>query len=116
MADEFRKVYAREYGEAPGDLPVTLVSLKTTVRGLREQAGAAAEAEAAAGTPQPAATRPVRFDRWIDTPIYRRETLRFGHRFSGPAIVEQADTTAVIEPGMAARVDRYGNILVEMAS
>lgn len=116
MADEFRKVYAREYGEAPGDLPVTLVSLKTTVHGLREQAGAAAEAEAAADAPQPAATRPVRFDRWIDTPIYRRETLRFGHRFPGPAIIEQADTTAVIEPGMAARVDRYGNILVEMAS
>ena len=35
--------------------------------------------------------------------------------FVGPAIIEQADTTSVIEPGMTARVDAFHNILVEMA-
>ena len=34
---------------------------------------------------------------------------------TGPAIVEQPDTTTVIEPGMHARVDAYGNLLVEVA-
>ncbi len=33
----------------------------------------------------------------------------------GPAIVEQADTTTVIEPGMTGRIDAYDNILVELA-
>jgi N-methylhydantoinase A len=32
----------------------------------------------------------------------------------GPAIVEQPDTTIVIEPDMNGRVDAYGNILVEL--
>ena len=55
------------------------------------------------------------FGGWIDTPIYDRATLGPGSTFSGPAILEQADTTTVIEPGMAARVDPFGNVLVEMA-
>jgi N-methylhydantoinase A len=38
-----------------------------------------------------------------------------GARFAGPAIVEQADTTTVIEPAMQARVDAFYNLLVEMA-
>ena len=36
-------------------------------------------------------------------------------QFQGPAIIEQVDTTTVIEPDMVARVDAYQNILVEMA-
>ena len=32
----------------------------------------------------------------------------------GPAIVEQSDTTTVIEPGMTLRVDRHGNLMVRV--
>lgn len=46
------------------------------------------------------------------TPIYRRETLGPGATFQGPAIVEQSDTTVVVEPDMAARVDTYGNLVI----
>ena len=35
--------------------------------------------------------------------------------FTGPAVVEQSDCTTIIEPGMTARVDGYGNLLVETA-
>ncbi len=115
MAEAFRDVYTRENGEAPGDLPVTLVSLKTTVQGLRERGGdRPAPAEPQASVPVPDEHRQVYFAGWHETPIYRRENLQPGHFFSGPAIIEQADTTAVLEPGMAARVDGAGNILVEM--
>jgi hypothetical protein len=30
-------------------------------------------------------------------------------------VVEQSDTTTVIEPGMTARVDAWGNLIVELA-
>ncbi len=79
----------------------------------RRRAGPAVPAHATPATP--AGRRPVYFGGWIDTPIYDRAALRPGHTFDGPAILEQADTTSVIEPGMAARVDGFGNILVEMA-
>ena len=114
MAEAFRTVYAQENGAAPGDLPVTLVSLKTTVHGHRGQGGSSAAMAEVDGAPKANARRPVRFAEWHDTPVYARTSLQPGHRFEGPAIIEQEDTTAVIEPGMKARVDRFGNVLVEM--
>jgi N-methylhydantoinase A len=114
MAEEFQKVYAREYGNTLGDIPVTVVSLKTSLRGIRPH-GQRPAAQAVSATPAvPTATRSVYFDGWRDTPIYDRAQLVPGNTFAGPAIIEQVDTTAVIESGMAARVDIFGNILIEM--
>jgi N-methylhydantoinase A len=36
---------------------------------------------------------------YVDTPLYRRETLGAGTRIVGPAIVEQLDSTVVLSPG-----------------
>jgi N-methylhydantoinase A len=47
---------------------------------------------------------------WHDTHVYRREQLGVGAEFEGPAIVEQLDSTAVIEPGDRVRVDALGNL------
>lgn len=116
MTEAFHEVYRGEYGNTLGDVPVMIVSLKTTVQGRRAAAEAATRD---AATPRPAvpiACRQVYFGGWMDTPIYDRAALRPGHTFEGPAILEQADTTSVIEPGMHARVDAFGNVLVEMAS
>jgi N-methylhydantoinase A len=35
-----------------------------------------------------------------------------GHTFKGPAVVEQSDTTTLVEPDMKVRVDALGNLLV----
>ncbi|MFN9905138.1 MAG: hypothetical protein ACK56F_03300 [bacterium] len=45
--------------------------------------------------------------------MYDRERLGPGHRFAGPAIVEQMDATTVLLPGQSASVDPYLNIIVE---
>jgi N-methylhydantoinase A len=58
-------------------------------------------------------TRKARFNGvTLDCPVYQRERLDVGLRFSGPAIVDQLDATTVIPPGAAARVDEYKNILI----
>jgi N-methylhydantoinase A len=112
----FEAVYRKEYGNTLGTVPVVIVSLKTAVLGVRRKPVMAVPTAAAEGaTPAPRARRPVHFGRWIDTPIYDRADLLPGMRFDGPAIVEQADTTSVIEPGMTARVDAHTNILIEVA-
>ena len=36
-------------------------------------------------------------------------------KIAGPAILEQPDATTVIEPGLAGRIDRLGNLIVEPA-
>ncbi len=115
MSEAFQEVYRREYGNTLGDIPIVLVSLKTAVRGVRPGHGRRAAFAVEPRRATPAGRRPVYFGGWIDTPIYDRAALRPGDAFDGPAIVEQADTTSVIEPGMTARVDCFDNILVEMA-
>ena len=48
----------------------------------------------------------------LTTQIYNRGLFEPGHKVSGPAIVEQLDTTTVIHPEQEATVDEYGNIII----
>jgi N-methylhydantoinase A/oxoprolinase/acetone carboxylase beta subunit len=50
------------------------------------------------------------------TRYYERPSLKAGNRLTGPAIVNQYDSTTVIPPGLEARVDRFGNIVIEVAA
>jgi len=52
---------------------------------------------------------------WQDTPIYDRALLPRDAKFTGPAIVEQMDTTIVIEPGDHVVMDAIGNLMIEVS-
>ena len=58
--------------------------------------------------------REVWFNSWHLTPIYSREKLRPGSELDGPAIIEQLDTTTVLEPGDRLSVDAQGNLLIDV--
>jgi N-methylhydantoinase A len=60
--------------------------------------------------------RPVWFGKWVDTPVYWRDHLPLDLNLQGPAIIEQMDTTSVIEPGATVTSDADGNLIVEVAS
>ena len=115
MAQAFRRAYEREYHTTLGDLPINVVNVRTSVAGLRTRERRELPEAGDLGRPEPRSSRPVYFEGWVDTPVYGRDSLRPGHSFSGPAIVEQGDTTTVIEVGMPVRVDAYGNLVVEAA-
>lgn len=51
-----------------------------------------------------------------DVPVYDRGLLRAGHRFAGPALVDQYDATTVVCPGQVVTVDELGNLMVERAT
>ena len=53
--------------------------------------------------------------REVATRYYERAALKAGNRLVGPAIVAQYDSTTVIPPGLAAHVDRFGNIVIAIA-
>jgi N-methylhydantoinase A len=114
IVSAFKQAYRAEYGNDLGDIPTVIVSLRTVVQGVREQRRRKIETPAEQSALPPTAVRPVYFGGWCDTPIYRREALLPGMVLTGPAIIEQPDTTTVIEPGMRARADAYGNLLVEV--
>ena len=61
-------------------------------------------------------SRPVWFDGgWRETSIWARLDLPADATIRGPAILEQADATTVIEPGLAGRIDPMGNLIVAPA-
>jgi N-methylhydantoinase A len=53
-------------------------------------------------------------DGWCETPIYDRDRLPLESEFEGPAILEQLDATTVIHPGDRARVDSFGNVILQV--
>src|SRR5918992_887558 len=48
----------------------------------------------------------------VPTRYYERSALKAGNRLTGPAIVNQYDSTTVIPPEISAHVDRFGNIVI----
>ncbi len=116
LAEAFHAVYRSEFGSVPAGLAVMIVGLRTAVQGLRTRIARSLPAPEPHPAPPPVAVRPVHFGGWRDTPIYSRPDLRPGAVVVGPAVVEQADTTTVIEPGMTARADAYGNLLVSLSA
>jgi N-methylhydantoinase A/oxoprolinase/acetone carboxylase beta subunit len=52
----------------------------------------------------------------VPTRYYDRLALQAGNRLEGPAIVNQYDSTTAIPPGLAAHVDRFGNIVIEVGA
>jgi N-methylhydantoinase A len=65
---------------------------------------------------RPVARRAVAFPAGrLDTPIYRRAALRAGDALAGPAIVEEAASVTVLNPGQRLAVDGYGNLSIASA-
>ncbi len=60
--------------------------------------------------------RSVYFDERLpmQTPIYDRFTLAPGSRITGPAVIEQMDSTTLIFPGDQAEIDPLGNIQITL--
>ena len=63
---------------------------------------------------EPSATRRVWFDGWRDTPVYWRDHLPLRIGLQGPAVIEQMDTTVVVDPGARVTSDADGNLIIEV--
>jgi N-methylhydantoinase A len=119
LAEGFAAAHQRMYGFLAEEEPVQLVTFRIEASGLVDKATLAQEPRHSVDAS--GAIR-ARRDVWIaeeerdlPCPIYDRDLLRPGNRFTGPAIVEQMDATTLVLPGMAARVDEYLNLILEAA-
>jgi N-methylhydantoinase A len=48
--------------------------------------------------------------------VFRRDDLRAGHLITGPAVVEEAASVTILNPGQSLTVDPYGNLLLATQS
>jgi N-methylhydantoinase A len=117
LADFLQRYKTRFDIELP-EMTAMLVNLRTTVIGRRAPIDLSIFASAErSGAPQPSGVRQVRFKGgWSDTPIFDRASLGREATLAGPAIVEQPDTTVVIDPGATATVDGLGNLVISVGA
>jgi N-methylhydantoinase A len=114
----FEQAYRASFSRLLEGLPVGIASLRVTAIGRRPSFDASVFSPAPASTLDGArrGARPVWFDGdWHETSVWSRLDLPAGASIAGPAILEQADATTVIEPGCTSRTDALGNVIVEMA-
>ena len=116
VLEQFHIEHDRAYGYSAPTEPVEFVNLRLTAIGkiakprLRELEGDNTDIAAAQK-----ATRSAYFaesDGYVECPIYDRYRLGPGCVLTGPAIVEEIDSTTVIHPGYSAQVDRFGNLIL----
>ncbi len=119
LEEAFGQEHERTYGHRAGpEEPVELVNIQVVGQGIPDRARV------------PEGLRPTRTEAisrvetrqayfgpgvgWLETPILRRHDLEAGRE--GPCIVEEYDATCVIPPRAQARLDAYGNMLIEFPS
>jgi N-methylhydantoinase A len=114
----FESAYTAAFSRLLPGIPVRLATLRVVAVGRRPQIDLAALAPAPGGTLAAARTGARRAwfgGAWHEAAVYDRLALPVGARIDGPAILEQADATIVIDPGLAATVDRFGNLVMRRA-
>ena len=117
LLDLFFAAHERVYGYHNAADPVEVVNCRLTASGRKHLAPVAEAAPMDRGTAQPVATRSVWFqvEEPVATPIFERRHLNPGQSLTGPAVIEQMDTTTLIFPGDHLGVDDAGNMIIEIA-
>ena len=117
MRQRFDTQHEQASGHKAETEPVELVSLRLISYGLVPQAKLSpAKATGRKVAEAKIAERKIYFGKEHGTvlcQIYARERLEPGHKISGPAVIEQLDTTTVIHPEQDATVDDYRNLIVK---
>ncbi|MEY2448695.1 MAG: N-methylhydantoinase [Acidimicrobiaceae bacterium] len=117
MEQAFREQYRQRYGTGL-DAPAFLTDLHCRVVGHRPtDVGSNTVPTAMSWDAAVIGARPAYFSgQWQDAAILERDLLTPGMTGHGPAIVQQDDTTTVIHPGTAVRVDGLRNLILEVTA
>jgi len=113
IADRFHDRYADRYGHAAPEEPLELVTVRVRARGHVDTPTVSHTAPSTDPADAVRTTRPVRFgDTTHDTRVYDRARLPVDQAIEGPAVVEGAQSTALLHPDHHGRVDAAGNLHV----
>ncbi|MCZ7664517.1 MAG: hydantoinase/oxoprolinase family protein [Thermoleophilia bacterium] len=121
LSESFHSIHENEYKRRFDGWDIEIVNIRVEavgkIRGVQWQtlgrAGIEPDAQALNSK------RPVTFlldgqVKQMETAHWAREALRAGNVISGPAVIEQVDSTTLIPPHLSGWVDDYGNIIIEI--
>ncbi|MHA1213212.1 MAG: hypothetical protein ACTSSH_12220 [Candidatus Heimdallarchaeota archaeon] len=115
LLEKFAEKHKAIYGYVMDNEEVEIVNIRITSLGLIQKPTLS---KIAVGSKQPlkgtqVETREVYFEEsngFVATPVYDRDKLLAKNEISGPAIIEQYDTTTVIPKGWLAIIDQFGHM------
>ena len=121
IKNHFDEVHKVRYGTSAPKEAADIVSLRVTVLGRMKKPP---RNSVTPGNQQPSdeslrTHKPVYFRSvgdFVKTPVYRRDLLKSGNEFHGPALVEEHASTTVVQPGDTVKVDLYGNLQISIGS
>jgi len=112
LRERFTAQHKKEHGYARDEtVPIELVNLRVAAIGLIKKPPLPVY-QREFGRPLRVLKRQVYYqgEGHVAVPVYPRELLDPGRVYNGPAIIEQYDTTIVVEPNWTATIDEHGNI------
>jgi N-methylhydantoinase A len=117
MRARFFAVHDRFYGFHSDVDPIEIINVRLIASAALTKLGRPKGLKANSMRPKAFERRPVWFNgaRPLKTPIFNRAELRSGQTITGPAIIEQFDSTTVLYPKDRLRVDDVGNLLVKVS-
>jgi N-methylhydantoinase A len=114
----FDEIYAARYGYADAQAAVEIVTWKLSAVGGTPRV-ALAKMPPRSGEGGRKGVRRAYFPEargYLECPVYDRYGLAAGLTLTGPAIVEERESTTVLPPGVEAIVDEYASLLVDVAA
>ncbi|MCA0044913.1 hydantoinase/oxoprolinase family protein [Celeribacter litoreus] len=118
LKDGFEAAHQQRFGFIAEGEAIQLVTLRLEAAGVVNKAEfRPAPADGPDASAAQIATREVWLPEsgdFVEVPVYDRAALKPGNTITGPAIVEQMDTTTVILPDMTGTVDPYLNLILEV--
>jgi 5-oxoprolinase (ATP-hydrolysing) len=111
----FEAAYQQRYGFVMPDKRHIVEAVSVEVIGTADAAEDPLLAEVERDAPPAARARRRIYaaGRWQETPVYRREDLLPGDRIDGPAILIEATSTTVVDPGWRAEVTRRDHLILD---
>jgi N-methylhydantoinase A len=116
LARSFQEAYLKLYQRPGPNVPLELLNWRVTVTGPKPEFKLLIE--------HLEDTSPVKGARhayfpelggFTEVPVLNRYGMNRGYSFTGPAIVEERESTAIIGPGASAHIDSQWNLIVEIA-
>jgi N-methylhydantoinase A len=110
----FESGYREKFGRMPPDVPIELLNLRVSATAPPREQLSHADMQTG-GEIRPASRRDVYFREsagFVDTPVYKRDTLHPGFDCAGPMLIEDDGSTLVVGPRGHVRQLPSGNLIV----
>jgi N-methylhydantoinase A len=118
LEKSFDELHLKVYGHNAPEEPKEIVSIKVTSFG-KVKKPSLETIPSGSKSPAPEARMGKREvyvgdGTYEEFSIFRRDNLLSGNIFSGPALIEEATATTVVQTGQTCSVDQYGNLVIKL--